>query len=142
MPSSRNESQVQWSGTDAVTLSTNNARSVSDALALNVEDWDAELVINADNAGTPASGDTVDIYIHYSAGDVLGDSGDDYPTNEYAEFLCRLDTYGSNAPGEDPARRAIPIRTAAKAIKLSAEGPQVASRNITLRARLITHRGQ
>jgi len=140
--SSRNESQIQWSASDEVTLSSNNARSVSDALPLNAEDWEAELQLNADNQGTPASGDTVDIYIHYSTGDILGGGGDDFPTNEYAEFLCRLDTYGTNVPGEDPANKAVPIRTGAKAIKLSCEGPQVASRNIKVRARLVTHRPQ
>lgn len=142
MASSRNETQITWSSASSVTLSTNNTRSVSDAFTFNAEDWDADLMLSADNAGTPDAGDTVDIYIHYTTGDILGDSGSDYATDEHAEFLCRLDTYGSNIPGEDPARRVIPIRTASLGFKLSCEGPQVASRNIAVRARVCTHRPQ
>ena len=142
MASSRNETQIAWSSAASVTLSTNNTRSVSDAVTFDAEDWDADLMLYADNAGTPSSGDTVDFYIHYSCGDILGDTGDDFATNEHAEFLCRLDTYATNTPGEDPAARVIPIRTTAKAFKVSCEGPQVASRNIVCRARVITRRPQ
>ena len=141
MASSRNEGQVQWSASDSVSLNS-ASRFDSDAYALNVEDWDAELVLSVDNSGTPASGDYVDVYIKYTTGDVLGDSGDDFPTDEHAEFLCRLDTYATNTPGEDPARKAVPIRTAAHAFKLSAVAPQGGTRAITLRARVETHRGQ
>lgn len=143
MASSRNQQQVTWSsGSTSVTLSSNNTRSTSDAMTLSVEDWDGDLHLYADNSGTPASGDTVDFYIHYSTGDLNADASDDYATNEHAEFLCKLDTYASNTPGEDPASKIIPIRCTAGKFKISCEGPQVASRNIVCRARLETHRGQ
>jgi hypothetical protein len=143
MASSRNEQQVTWSsGSTSVTLSSNNTRSTSDAMTFNVEDWDADLILYADNAGTPASGDTVDFYIHYSAGDLNADAADDYATAEHAEFLCRLDTYATNTPGEDPAAKVIPIRATSGKFKVSCEGPQVASRNIACRARVVSHRGQ
>lgn len=142
MASSRNETQITWSTASSVTLSTNNTRSTSDAVTFDAEDWDADLMLYADNAGTPSSGDTVDFYIHYTCGDILGDTGSDYATNEYADFLFRLDTYGTNTPGEDPAAKVIPIRTTATGFKISCEGPQVASRNITCRARVVTRRPQ
>jgi hypothetical protein len=142
MASSRNETSITWSSTAYVTLSSNDTRSVSDAFAFNAEDWEADLYVSADNAGTPASGDYVDLYIHYTAGDSDSGGSDDYATNEYAEFLCRLNTYSTDNPGEDPAARVLPIRTAAKGFKVSCQGPQVASRNITVRARVITHRPQ
>lgn len=141
MASSRNEQQILWSAASSITLSS-ATRQVSDAVTLNVEDWDGEIQVYADNQGTPASGDVVDCYIHYTTGDVLGDSGDDYPTNEHAEFLCRLDTFATNTPGEDPASRAVPIRTTAKGFKISVESPNAATRNVVVRARVITHRGQ
>jgi hypothetical protein len=143
MASSRNQSQITWSsGAASVTLSSNNTRSTSDAFAFNVEDWDADLMLYADNSGTPAAGDTVDFYIHYTCGDINADASDDYATNEHAEFLCRLDTVAANTPGEDPAAKVIPIRTTASGFKISCEGPQVASRNIVCRARVVTRRPQ
>lgn len=142
MASSKNEQQVQWSAADSKTVSAATIQW-SDAITLNAEDWAAALEINADNAGTPASGDTCDVYVGWSVGDVLGDSGDDFPTDEYGEFLCRLDTYGTNSPGEDPARCVVPLAVAGKkALKIGVICAQAATRNITVRARLLTHRPQ
>lgn len=141
MASSRNETQITWSAAASVTVSS--ATVVwSDAFTFNVEDWEAELQVNADNAGTPASGDTCDVYIAFSTGDVLGDTGDDYATTEHAEFAMRLDTYATNTPGEDPANRSVPVRTAPKAFKVGVSCPLAATRNIVVRARVITHRPQ
>lgn len=142
MPSVKVETQIQWSAADLVTLNTNN-RVDSDAVALNVEDWRGAVQISADNAGTPASGDVVDVYVKWTAGDVLGDTGADYDTDEHAEWLCRLDTYPSNTPGEDPARKTVPLAVAGKTgLKLSVVAAQGATRSVVLRARLVTHRPQ
>jgi len=142
MASSRNEQQILWSAAQFVTLSVNNTRSVSDAVTFNAEDWDADLMIWAENQGTPASGDYVDVYIHYTCGDIDGVAGSDYASNEYADFLFRLDTVAANTPGENPAAKVLPIRTTATGFKVSCEGPQVASRNIEVRARVVTRRPQ
>jgi hypothetical protein len=142
MASSRNQTQVTWSSATSVTLSSNNTRSTSDAISFNVEDWEADIHLHADNSGTPATGDTVSFYIHYSTGDLNADASDDYATNEFAEHLCTLDTYSTNTPGEDPASKVIPIRTTSGKFKISCEGPQVASRNIVCRARIETRRPQ
>ena len=142
MASSINEQQILWASASSTTLNT-ASRVDSDAVVLNVEDWDASLSISADNAGTPASGDTVDVYVKWSNGDLLGDTGNDYDTDEHAQFVCRLDTYSANTPGEDPARRTVPLNLSGHtALKLSVVAPQGATRNIVLRARLNTHRGQ
>lgn len=142
MASTINETQITFSAANSVSLST-NSRVDSDAVALNVEDWDASIQLSADNSGTPASGDTVDVYVKWSNGDVLNDTGDDYDTDEHAEFLMRLDTYTTNTPGEDPARRTVPLAVSGKkAFKLSVVAAQGATRAITFAARLVTHRPQ
>ncbi len=142
MASSINETQVTWSSASSVTVSSSTVVS-SDAITLNVEDWDGSLQVNADNAGTPASGDVCDVYVAWSNGDILGDSGDDFDTAEHAEFVGRLDTVSANTPGEDPARRTWSIGVSGKkALKVLVSCPQAASRNIVVRARLVTHRPQ
>jgi hypothetical protein len=141
MASSKVETAIVWSAAASVTLSSNNAWSVSDAIAFNVEDWDGEVVVYVDNAGTPASGDTVTVGILYSDGNVDGSAGDDYVNVENYEFLALLDTYNNQASG-GIVSRTVPVRTANKGFKLCVSGPQVASRNIVARAALITHRAQ
>lgn len=142
MAASINQAQIQWSAADSITLSS-ATRQDSDAVALDAADAAGAIQISADNAGTPTSGDVVDVYVKWTVGDTLGDTGDDYDTNEYAQFLCRLDTVAANTPGEDPARRTVPIAVMGKkALKLSIEAPQAASRNIVVRARIVTNRQQ
>lgn len=142
MASTKNEQQITWSAANSVSLNS-ASRFDSDAVTLNVEDYSATLQIYADNSGTPASGDVVNVYVKYTAGDILGDSGDDYDSSEHATYVGLLDTYGANSPGEDPAMRTVEIPVVArKAMKVSAEAPQGATRAITFRARLITHRPQ
>ncbi len=141
MASSRNSTQITWSAANSVTVSS--ATVVwSDLFTFNAEDWQAEVQVNADNAGTPASGDVCNVYIAYSTGDILGDSGDDVASVEHAELLFQLDTYGANTPGEDPANRSAPVRCGAKSFKLGVSCPQAATRNVVVRAMLCTHRGQ
>lgn len=142
MASTKTETQITWSAANSVSLNS-ASRFDSDAVTLNVEDYSATLQIYADNSGTPASGDVVNVYVKYTNGDILGDSGDDYDSSEHATFVGRLDTYGANTPGEDPAMRTVEIPVAGrKGMKVSAEAPQGATRAITFRARLVTHRPQ
>lgn len=142
MASSVNEQQVLWSAASSKTVSANTIQW-SDAITLNVEDWEASLTVNADNAGTPASGDTCDVYVAWSNGDVLGDTGNDYDSDEHAQFVGRLDTYATNTPGEDPARRTWSLNVSGKtALKIGVTCAQAATRNIVVRARLNTHRPQ
>lgn len=136
----REETQITWSSASSKSVAA-GAGETSDAVTFNSGDWAAALQINADNDGTAASGDTLDVYIIYTAGDVLGDSGDDYDTPEHAALLCQLNTRAADTPGEDPARRTVPLEAiAAKGFKLYAMNNS-AGRAITVRARLITLRG-
>ena len=140
MAFSTNEAQITWSAAEYVSLST-ASRVDSDAVALNVGDLHGSISLSADNASSPASGDTVDVYIKWTNGDLLGDTGNDYDTDEHAQFLCRLDTYTTNTPGEDPARTTVPLVLAGKTgFKLSVVAAQGASRAIAFRARLNAHR--
>ena len=142
MASTINQQQVLWAAASSVTVSANTIQW-SDAMTLHVEDWDGAVTVSADNAGTPASGDLCDVYAAWSAGDVLGDSGDDFDTDEHAEFLGRIDTFASNTPGEDPARKTFTLGVSGKvALKIGVLCPQASSRNIVVRARLATHRPQ
>lgn len=133
------ETQITWSSAASVTVSAATAVT-SDAFAIDATTIAASIQISADNAGTPASGDTVTAQIAYTTGDLLGDTGDDYDTTEHASPLMVLDTYAGNAPGEDPAVKTSPIGIAAKGGKLIVTCPQAATRNITIRARLIEKR--
>lgn len=141
MASTRNETQITWSAAASITLSSSAAQT-SDAYTYNAEAWEAGVVVSADNQGTPASGDYVDVWAAYTAGDVLGDTGSDYETTEHATFLGRLNTYGSDTPGEDPARKYFPLDTAPLGFKLIVSSPNAATRNVVVRARVVDHRPQ
>lgn len=133
----RSGAAVLWSSAGSVTLSS-ASRVDSDAIALDATDVQVMLQVSADNAGTPASGDVVRVYLKLTSGDVLGDSGDDYDTDEHAIPLGTLDTYSTNTPGEDPARRSWDITQflGAPNAKLSVEAPQGASRSVVVKARI------
>jgi hypothetical protein len=143
MASSRVETQITWSAANSVTINSNTSYNASDAFTFHAEDWEAAVQVSADISGTPATGDVADVYVAYTAGDVLGDSGSDYDTDEHAELLGRIDLYPTNTPGEDPARRTFPLRTTAPlGFKLLVLAPQAATRNVVLRARVVAHRPQ
>lgn len=142
MASSKNQQQVTWSAASSVTLNS-ASRIDSDEIVFNVEDLSASIQIHADNAGTPGSGDVVRVYAKWSTGDVLGDTGNDYSSNEHAELIAVLDTYGANTPGEDPANKVISVPVESiVGMRLSVEAPQGATRSIVVRARVVTYRGQ
>lgn len=140
MAATVNEAQFTWSSASSKTLSS-SSRSDSDAITLNAADSAASVQISADNAGTPASGDVLNVYAKYSNGDILEDSSDDYDTDKGAELLGQMDTYST--AGEDPIRRTFPLRVfGKKGVKISVDAPQAGTRNIVVRARLVTNRQQ
>lgn len=142
MPSSLVETQFLWSGAASRTV-TSSAMVWTDPITLNAEDWDGMITMSADNQGTPASGDTATFYLGRSTGDVLGDTGNDFDTDEHAPLLAVLDTFASNTPGEDPARLTIPVEiSGCTAVRIGVVCPNAATRNIVVRVRLETHRPQ
>lgn len=130
---------ITWSGSPSVTISTASL-TVSDAYLFDADDWDAELAVTVDNAGTPATGDVCDVFVAYTVGDLLGDGGDDFSTNKSSEFLFRLDTFSTNPTGEDPATRTMRIRTGAKGFRIVTSCPNAATRNMVVRAMVNVHR--
>lgn len=141
MASSRVSTAIVWSTNASITMNT-TAAFTSDAFTYNAEDWDASIQVNADNQGTPSSGDYVDLWIAYTSGDVLGDTGSDYDTTEHAVQIGRLNTYGTDTPGEDPARGTYKLDTAPLGFKLISQCPTANTRNVILRAMVVTHRPQ
>lgn len=141
MASSRNETGITWSSAAYIDI-TSGSNATSDAFAFNVEDWDASLTLHADNQGTPASGDTVDVYVEWSSGSVDGSAGDDYDTPKGAQWVARLNTYATDSDGEDPQQKTVPLTTmAAKAFKLYAKNNS-GGRTIRVRAEISDHRPQ
>lgn len=143
MAVSKVEQQVTWSAANTKSLSTANW-FVSDEILLNDNDWEGAVQLRADNSGTPASGDTVEVRILYTVGDLdAGGGANDYPdantsgtTAAQANFLASLDTYGNY----DPDGKLVPIDTSAKGFKIAARAAQGATRAVTFAARLIVHR--
>lgn len=126
--SNNNNTTLQWSGVSSQSLST-TGRVGSDAVAIDADAVEGAIRVLVDNSGTPASGDTVDLWISWTV------DGTNYDTDEHSQFLGRLDTFGTNDPGEDPAAKTYAIRVNAKrGFKLIARANQGAARAITLSA--------
>ena len=140
MALTRSETQITWSAASSITLSS-ATEVVSDAFTFDATDVAAVLQVSVDNQGTPASGDTLVVRIYPTTGDILGDSGDDYDTNEHAEAFL-LDTVAANTPGEDPVRKTVSLNhlIGAKGFKIGVTGAQAGSRNLVVRARVATQR--
>lgn len=134
MASSRVSTAILWATVASVTT-TSTAIQWSDAFTFNIEDWDAEILCKTLNNGTPASGDTASWYVAYST-----DGGTNYATSEFAEFLMLLDTYAADTPGENPAARSAPLRTAAAMLKIGVQAGS--ANNMTHSATIETHRPQ
>lgn len=126
------------SGTSSVTtpkpLNSNN-RFDFDAKAIHADAVMASLWVKADNQGTAASGDYVDLWIKWSP------DASEFDTDEHAMWLGRLDTFATNDPGEDPAAKLFRLDVSGKqAFKLMAKPNQGATRTINLTAIYNEHR--
>ncbi len=139
MAMTRTESQLTWSSATSLTIS-DGGRHDTDAFTFDATDIAAAVQVSADNASTPASGDTLSVYIKWTTGDVVTGGGDDYDTDEHAQFLMFLDTLSSDTPGEDPAVKTVDIPVSAKGFKVSVVALQGATHNIVVKARIATQR--
>lgn len=128
--------QVTWSSSSTLSV-TSATEVVSDVIDFSTSTLGQPLSIqlHANNAGTPASGDTAVWRIRWSNGDVVNDSSDDYDTAEHAEYLVTLDTFATNTPGEDPAIRTVTIFVGGAKAKLACTCANAATRNMTISAR-------
>lgn len=143
MALSRNVTQIQWPTDQAsVSVAYNSTSATAQAISFDSTDVAGVIQVSVDNANsTPVSGDTMEFYIAYTTGDVLGDGGDDYDTIEHAQFIGVVDTYPTNTPGEDPVRKTMPISVIPKGFKLICINKSVtAASSMTVRALLMTQR--
>lgn len=130
MAISKAETQVEWSTADTISV-TSGSNQTSDEVTVNAADISGSLMVKADNAGTPVSGDYIDVKILYTLGDpdVDPDSADEFDDAAVSPVVARLDT---NAV--DPARVSnIPIDTNASGFKVYLES-NAASNSITCSA--------
>lgn len=107
----------------------------SDAISFSADATDCQFQCKADNQGTPASGDTVEVYLRASL-----DGGTTYDTDEHMRLIMRLDTYATNLPGEDPATqtRMIDVR-GIPAAKFCFKAAQGGTRTINVSAQINEH---
>lgn len=142
MAITHNEVQVTWpTAADSLTIAA-ASNGTSEAVAFNATTIAATLTLKADNNGTPATGDTADFYILYCNGDPDGAGSDEYDTVEHATFLCRLNTYTTDTPGEDPAILTVPIECAAKiGFKIYCVNNIAATRSMIVSATMCEVRG-
>ena len=135
MAITRNQTQVQWTGANTKSV-TSATEVISDLITLDPTCVALSISLYADNAGTPASGDTAVYRIQWSTGDVVANTGDDFDTSEHAQYLTTLDTYSTNTPGEDPAQRTIIVDVVAQKFKIAVTCANAATRNVTVSARI------
>jgi len=117
MAITRTETQVLWAA--AVTKSVAAAGAeTSDAFTFPVDQGGISISIKADNAGTPAAGSTLDVYVLLTNGDpdADADSADEYDSTGHGRFLCQIDTNT-----DDPAHITVELSTAAQGGKLYVE---------------------
>lgn len=123
------QSQITWSTSDTVSVGSSSS-DTSDEQSISDDAVAGELTVKADNAGTPASGDVLDVKILYNNGDPDADpdSADEFDTSANARVVRKLDTNS-----EDPVIVSIPIRISAKSFKVFVEN-QASSNSITASA--------
>ena len=112
MAVANNEIQIEWDSGNS-SKSVNAAGSAtSDVFSFSATAVDAMITLKADNAGTPASGDTVELYLLATCGDPDGNSTDEYPAdNDEGILMAALDTNVN-----DPAVKTVtcPVAKGAK----------------------------
>lgn len=89
----KNEIQVKWSTANSVSVSAGGSQT-SDAASLSATGVAVHIMVKADNAGTPASGDTITCWWLCTTGDpdADADSADEYSTGTQGTLLGVLDT--------------------------------------------------
>jgi hypothetical protein len=124
------QTNVTWASASSLTISA-ATEATSDTVTLDSTCVALSIQMSADNLGTPASGDTAVWRIQWST-----DGGTTFDTSEHAQYLTTLDTFATNTPGEDPARRTIDVPPTATKFKLAVTCANAATRNVTVTARI------
>lgn len=135
MAVSKNAIQVKWAAANSKSVAFGGT-ATSDEITLSANAYEADIILKADNDGTPAAGDEVKFFILYTTGDPDADPdvADEFDTTGHAAHLATLDTNT-----EDPAVRTIErLRTPTK-VKLHVQNDS-AGRNITVSAQILEYR--
>lgn len=124
---------ITWSAASSITLSA-ATRQASDALLLNDRDMALSITVQAVYAGTPTSGDLLNVRLSRNNGDVSGDATDDYDTIGQSKLLMTLDLYNAGTT-EATAIKSVDLpRGGMKGLKLVIDAPAGATHNLTVRA--------
>lgn len=136
MAITKSRTQVEWSAADSLSIAAAGS-GTSDAFTINDASFRESIMVKADNDGTPASGDYVDIFFNATLGDpdVDPDSADEYATTTYGEYLGKLDTFVT-----DPCIGVFAIPFTCKGGKLYILN-RSAGRAITVSAQIEEQRG-
>lgn len=130
------ETQVTWDTGNDTDSVTSGSSVESDEISINQTCFQASIALKADNAGTPAAGDTVTFKLLMSMGDTDGTGGDEFDDPEIAYFLIELDTNTV-----DPIQRSVPMPPMPiKKIKIEATN-NAASNTMTVSALILEQRG-
>lgn len=124
---STSQNQVTWSASNSQSVSA-GGNATSDAETIDGAMTAGSVTIKADNGGTPADGDIIEVRILYTNGDpdAEADSADEYDDRDSVPPVL-LDTYET-----DPAIVTLPLMQA-KAYKIDVLS-QAASNSITVSA--------
>ena len=110
------EIQGMWGGGVGTSQSVAaGATQVSDAITVATTAVAHMIHCKADNAGTPATNDYIDVFIRYSGGDPDGAGADEYDTAFGGRWVGRIDT-----KLEDPILATFPVPLPAKSYKVAA----------------------
>lgn len=135
MAITRAENQVTFSAANSVSVSANSSQT-SDAITLDATCIAAQVSLKADNAGTPAAADKINVYLLQTSGDPDGASSDEYDTAKHGLLLATLDT-----SLEDPAMATVPLPIPQKGAKLLFSGTDyVTTQGITVSATITEQR--
>lgn len=139
MPVTRQDLQVQWAAADDKAVAAGTAEE-SDLHSVDASCVNAQISLKANNTGTPADGDTVDVYLLQSSGDTdnAANTTDEHDTPAHARHLFRLDTHDTG-DGDNPARVTVLLPIPQKNFKLRAVS-NAGTNSITVSAKITEQR--
>lgn len=127
MAITRSQSQVKWSAANTQSV-TAGGTNTSDAVAIDATAVALSLTVKADNAGTPASGDTIEVYVKYTTGDPDADPDSADEFDSPGTLVMVLDTNAN-----DPAIKTVPLQISPTYFKVTVVS-NAASNSITVSA--------
>lgn len=117
MAVSRAENQITWATSNSTSISAGSS-ATSDLFTIGTDTYAMAISCKADNAGTPASGDYVDVHILWTCGDPDGTGADEYDSADSVHpfYVGRIDTNTT-----DPGQITIDLPISAKGGKVYAD---------------------